>query len=144
MSPAKLAIVLVHGAWLTPDTWKPIIAPLESFGYQVYCPKLPSTGGDPAVPDMSQDITTIRNTVLGLLEKDMNVLVVLHSYAGLPGGNALEGLDVASRRKAGKESHVVRLVYISGYLVVEGTQLNPKGTRANMVPAMVTDFEVRL
>ena len=78
------------------------------------------------------------------LVKDHDVIVVMHSYSGIPGGQALDGLDKKTTTEQGLKGGVVRLVYIMSFIVPEGFQHSPKGTRDFMVPAMKTDSEVSL
>ena len=69
--------------------------------------------------------------------------MVMHSFSGMTGGTALEGLDKQASVSKGFKGGVVRLIYISAFLVPEGFQHSPHGTRDNMVPEMRTDLEVR-
>lgn len=133
--------VLLHGAWHTPRCWNRLIAQLDAAGYASVAPALPSSGSNPPVPDWSQDIETIRNTVSSLIQEH-DVVVVTHSFSGMTGGTALEGLDKETSLSKGLKGGVVRLVYIAAFLVPEGFQHSPRGTRDNMVPQMRTDLEV--
>lgn len=60
-------------------------------------------------------------------------MVVMSSYAGLPGGTALEGLYKQSCSSNGLKGGVIRLVFISAFLVPEGFQypLAPETIMAN-------------
>ena len=60
----------------------------------------------------------------------------------MTGGTALEGLDKATALSKGLKGGVIRMVYIVAFLVPEGFQHSPKGTRDNVVPEMKTDLEV--
>ncbi|KAJ8133347.1 hypothetical protein O1611_g284 [Lasiodiplodia mahajangana] len=80
--------VLLHGAWHSPQCWSRLIAELEN----AVAPSLPSCGSTPPTPDWTEDVQVIRSTVSGLVvERD--VVVVMHSFSGMTGGTALEGLD---------------------------------------------------
>lgn len=138
----KLAFVLLHGAWHTPACFDSIKPLLEKDGFAVVCPQLPSAGADPLVPNFDADIAAIRAAVIPLLDNGYDVVIVMHSYSGMPGGTALEGLDKSSRAQKGEAGGIVRLVYIMAFLVPEGFQHSPHGTREGMVPAMVTDIPV--
>ena len=86
----------------------------------------------------------IRSTVTELVNENEEVIVVMHSYSGIPGGQALEGLDRKSRSERGLAGGVTRLIYIMSFIVPEGFQHSARGTRENMVPMMKTNFEVCL
>jgi pimeloyl-ACP methyl ester carboxylesterase len=139
---AKPVFVLLHGAWHTPRCWSLLIPHLTDAGYEAVAPALPSSGSNPPTPDWSADVTLIRETVSSLVDQDRDVVVVMHSFSGMTGGTALEGLDKASRTAQGLEGGVVRLIYLVAFIVAEGFQHSPYGTRDGMVPQMQTDFEV--
>ncbi|KAI1179137.1 alpha/beta-hydrolase [Nemania sp. FL0916] len=137
-----LTFVLLHGAWHSSKCWQRLITELEKAGYTAIAPSLPSCGSTPPAQDWDGDIQVIRETVCTLVdEQHRDVVVVTHSFSGMTGGTALEGLDKGARRKAGLAGGVVRLVYICAFLVPEGFQHSPPGTRDNMVPEMRTDLE---
>lgn len=139
---SKPVFVLLHGAWHSPRCWERLAAELNKEGYSSVAPALPSSGSTPPTPDWSQDVETIRKTVSELVE-DHEVVVVTHSFSGMTGGTALEGLDKQARASNGLKGGVIRLIYITAFLVPEGFQHSPHGTRDNMVPEMRTDLEVR-
>lgn len=139
---SKPVFVLLHGAWHSPQCWSRLVEALDKAGYSAVAPSLPSSGSNPPTPDWSQDVELVRKTVSDLvLEQD--VIVVMHSFSGMTGGTALEGLDKKACTTRGWKGGVVRLVYIAAFLVPEGFQHSPHGTRDNMVPEMQTDFDVR-
>ena len=142
-STSKPTFVCLHGAWHSPSCFDKIKHLLSTNGFDCVCPALPSTGADPPIDDFTKDVETIRSTVSELVEAKKDVIVVTHSYSGIPGGEALEGLDAYSRKENGYEGGVIRLIYIMSFLVPEGFQHSPRGTRDNMVPTMKTDLEVR-
>lgn len=85
----------------------------------------------------------IRGTVSDLVYKERDVVVVMHSFSGMTGGTALEGLSKEVRSSQNLKGGVVRLIYVVAFLVPEGFQHSPHGTRDNMVPEMKTDLEVK-
>lgn len=138
---SKPVFVLLHGAWHSPRCWDRLTAELDRAGYRSVAPALPSSGSTPPTPDWSGDVETIRNTVSDLVRED-DVVVVTHSFSGMTGGTSLEGLDKQTCASKGLRGGVVRLVYIVAFLVPEGFQHSPRGTRDNMIPEMKTDLEV--
>ena len=143
-SRPKPDFVCLHGAWHSPSCWDKIKPLLISDGYKCICPALPSSGATPPVKDYTDDVDAIRSAVTELVEAKRDVIVVMHSYSGIPGGQALEGLDKKTRQEMGHEGGVIRLIYIMSFIVPEGFQHSAHGTRDNMVPVMKTDFEVGL
>ncbi|KAK0744968.1 Alpha/beta hydrolase fold-1 [Apiosordaria backusii] len=136
---AKPVFVLLHGAWHSPSCWGRVIAELEKAGYEAVAPALPSSGSTPPTPDWSKDVELIRQTVSALV-KENDVVVVTHSFSGMTGGTALEGLDKETCISQGLRGGVVRLVYMTAFIVPEGFQHSPEGTRDNMLPEMVSSL----
>ncbi|ROV88399.1 hypothetical protein VPNG_10291 [Cytospora leucostoma] len=137
---SKPVFVLLHGAWHSPKCWERLNAEISKAGYSSVAPALPSSGSTPPTPDWSQDVEAIRNTVLELIEGH-EVVVVMHSFSGMTGGTALQGLDKKTRASNGLKGGVIRLIYINAFLVPETFQHSPHGTRDKMVPEMKTDLE---
>ncbi|ETS77600.1 hypothetical protein PFICI_09662 [Pestalotiopsis fici W106-1] len=137
---SKPVFVLLHGAWHTPKCWDRLVSELDKAGYESVAPALPSSNASPLPLDWSADLDLIRTTVLELVV-DRDVVVVTHSFSGMTGGTALERLDKQSCAARGLKGGVVRVVHINAFLVSEGFQHSPRGTRDNMIPEMKTDFE---
>ncbi|KAK7959175.1 Alpha/beta hydrolase fold-1, partial [Apiospora aurea] len=144
--PVSLAIskpfFVLHGAWHTSKCFIPLISALQDPGFdnRVVCPALPSSNTAPLPTDWNADVETIRTTVFKLVEKH-DVVVVMHSFSGLTGGTSLERLDKQACKAKGLTGGAIRLVYIAAFLVPEGFQHSPAGTRGNMVPQMKTDMD---
>ena len=143
LTMSKPVFVLLNGAWHTPKCWSLLTSELTEAGFESLTPALPSSSSNPPTPDWSADVELIRKTVSELVDEGRDVVVVMHSFSGMTGGTALHGLGKAERVKEKKAGGVIRLVYVVAFLVPEGFQHSPKGTRDNMVPEMKTDFEVR-
>ncbi|KAF4629299.1 hypothetical protein G7Y89_g8851 [Cudoniella acicularis] len=123
---SKPTFVCIHGAWHSPACWDKVKAILETHGYECICPALPSTDSVPPKHDFTEDVEMIRSTVEKLAEAGNDVILVTHSYGGVPGGQALEDLDKESRHKK---------------VLIIPSQNSPTGTRDGMAESMKTDFE---
>ncbi|KAF2490127.1 alpha/beta-hydrolase [Lophium mytilinum] len=128
---SKPVFVLLHGAWHGPKCWDRLIVELEKAGYSASAPALPSSGSTPPVPDLKADIDIIRS-MISKLAQERDIVVVMHSFSGLAGGTALEGLDKAACFSKGLKGGVVRLVYLAAFLAQEGSRLFPPGAEENM------------
>ena len=70
----------------------------------------------------------IRKNIMTELDKGNNVIMVCHSWGGIPSVSALRDLDSAARKGAGFDSSVVGLAAISSFIVLEGQSvLTSKG-----------------
>lgn len=123
MTTAKPAIVLIPGAWHGSIHFRPLTSRLESAGYEVHALDLPSTSDNPVNDSWKLDIAMIRDTVEQLAEQGQDVVLVMHSRGGLPGGDAAEGMSKADRAKGGKQGGIVRLLYICSFAAPEGMSL---------------------
>ncbi|KAI1209569.1 alpha/beta-hydrolase [Annulohypoxylon truncatum] len=137
---SKPVFVLLHGAWHGPQCWSTLISELNKENYSAIAPALPSSGSSPPTPNWSGDVEIIRKTVSDLVQ-EYDVVVVAHSFSGMTAGTALEGLDKQATTSKGLKGGVVRLIYITAFLVPEGFQHSPHGTRDNMAPEMKTDID---
>jgi len=117
-------VVLVHGAWHTPPNYESYSNALKAGGFKVHCPKLPSSSGK-SPPDASfdDDVAAVRNVVKDLVETGDQVLMVMHSYGGAVGTDAIEGLTFADRKAAGKSGGVIHLFYMCAYILQPGTTI---------------------
>lgn len=114
---AKPTILLVAGAWHTADYFGPLTKLLEAADYPTVSLGLPSVGASPPVSDFSSDVTTVRIATSQLIADDKEVVVVMHSYGGIAGTEALQGLGKAQEGKVGR---VIALVYIATMLPAKG------------------------
>jgi len=120
---AKPTIVIVHGAWHShPAYSKPLIDVLESHNYKavaVTCPSSPQTAtATPAT--FEDDCEAVRSVVLRELET-ADVLVVAHSYGGVPASNALQGLSPSARAASNHTTSVVGIAYMCAAALPAGT-----------------------
>ena len=139
---SKPIFICVPGGSCSPEYYGPIRKGLTSRGYSSVTVDLPSVGAKPAKYDFTEDVQAIRESATKLVEAGEETIVVLHSYAGLPGGNALKGLGKLEREKQGLKGGVIRLVYIMSWIVPEGFQGLERGNTSKMMPFQMIDLEV--
>lgn len=108
-------IVIFPGACQTPAHYQPLASALQTANFTVSVVPLPSLGASLGWKDFSEDVTAIRKVVSDLVDEGTEVIVLMHSYGGMPGSAALRGLGVKDRAKAGMKGGVKRLVYVASY-----------------------------
>ena len=114
-------IIFVPGAWHNVLGWHAVGSRLKhEHGYNVTYVNLASWGADPPLVDFTDDVAVIRGAIEKAVEAGQKVLLVFHSYGGVPGTEAVKGLDVESRQREGKSGGVVRLVYCAAFMLAEG------------------------
>ncbi|KAI8630708.1 alpha/beta-hydrolase [Xylariaceae sp. FL1651] len=124
-------VVLVHGAWHTPPAYQTYINALRRAGFTVHCPLLPSCSGTltslPTPPaSLREDAAAVRTLVSSLVERGERVLMVMHSYGGAVGTDAVGSsepeapLHFAARQAAGLKGGVIHLLYLCAYILDVG------------------------
>lgn len=117
----KPIIVFVPGAGHTPTIYDLVMAQLHTSQYRTTSVCLPSVGVSPGLEDFSADVAAVRATVLGLAELGLDVVVVCHSYGGVPCTEAMNGLGKKDRDSQGLPGGVVWLIYVAAIIPIKGT-----------------------
>lgn len=121
---AKPTIVISHGAWHPPAVYEGFISKLKDASYDALIPTLPSLDNpDPTSATCAKDADAVRAAILPLLDEGKDVIVLAHSYGGIPAAGAAHGLSVETRKKQGQKGGVIGLVYASAFVVPEGLGL---------------------
>jgi pimeloyl-ACP methyl ester carboxylesterase len=111
-------MVFVHGAWHSSEFYSRIIAILEPLGYKCVTVAMPSVGNSPPVSSLDEDIKAIREVVVRELDSGSDVIVNIHSWAGIPANSALDGLSKTERQSG--QPGVIKLTFIASFLLPEG------------------------
>ena len=120
-STTRPAIILVHGAWHVPEHYHTLIHQLQQAGFEVHCPHLPTCNPRKLfVANMFDDATLVRNQIIPLLDKSHKIIMLLHSYGGVVGIEAVKGLSISERASQGLVGGVKRLVYMCGFMLKVG------------------------
>lgn len=125
-------IVIVPAACQTPAHYQPLASALLNASFPVAVIPLPSVGASPGLKTFDEDVAAIRKVVNSFGDDGKEVVVLLHSYGGLPGSAAVKGLGRKDRLRDGKKGGVKRLVYVSSYVLMEGEGLPGKGDLEKM------------
>ncbi|KAK3321362.1 Alpha/beta hydrolase fold-1 [Cercophora scortea] len=90
--PPKPTLIFVPGAWYPVDTWTKVTTLLEAKDYKCVCVTLPSSSTSDPSTTFLDDVTAVRAAILAETTQGTDVVVVVHSYGGLPGHSASKGL----------------------------------------------------
>lgn len=139
MSPTILA---VPGAWHTVESFEPIKKIFTEKGYRFVSQNAP--GLHDANATCQDDAESLRTKLLHpLIEDGKDIVVLMHSYGGMYGSQAVRGLSKKEQEQAGKKGGVIALIYVSAVTPVEGkTTLDMMGTDAKNLPPWV-EYNVR-
>jgi alpha-beta hydrolase superfamily lysophospholipase len=124
--PKDVAIVVIQGSFHTPQAYHELTERLKHYGHATFQPKLPSCSktGDADFPSktLHDDSAVVKIIVEQLVnEQKRAVFVVMHSYGGLVGSNAIsKELSFAYRKQAGLLGGVIHLHYIAAFVLDVG------------------------
>ena len=123
MAQPSPSVLIVPGAWHQIEAYQSFISHLHDAGYAVSFVRLPSFDTDkPRETSCSVDAEAVRVQILDLIDKEAkDVLVVAHSYGGVPASGAISGLSKVARLKEGRKGGVIGIVYITAFVALEGT-----------------------
>lgn len=118
MATAKPAIVLVPGSFHFPKHFATFIARLQTRGYEAVAVQLASNFHDRSTPRTKshhEDATAIKQTVKSFIDQGKDVVVMCHSYGGLPTTEALAGM-----KKTENSPGVVHIIYCCAFVPMPG------------------------
>ncbi|KAL4882445.1 alpha/beta-hydrolase [Aspergillus karnatakaensis] len=119
-------IVIVPGAFGTPQGFDQLLPYLTEAGYTTYPGAYPSCNpSDPAKASSSDDIAFLRDNVLFPLlnEHGKDIVILAHSYGGVVTGGAAKGLAKEIRTAEGHSTGIIGLIYVAGNITLEGESL---------------------
>ncbi|KAB8233241.1 alpha/beta hydrolase [Aspergillus alliaceus] len=100
--------LLISGAWHRPES------------YSTFTKALYINSAKPPSANWTTDTDLIRTYVESLADASRTVVVIMNSYGGKVGTNALTGLGAKTRQNRGLLGGVAQFVYICGSLFTEG------------------------
>ncbi|KIY03429.1 uncharacterized protein Z520_00120 [Fonsecaea multimorphosa CBS 102226] len=116
---SKPAILLIPGSFSLPEFYDPVINAVAAEGYEIQGLHKPSVGlasGKPregAPPTMYDDAAFIAKETEKLADQGKDVILVAHSYGGVPVTQSTKGLSKEERKKQGKVGGIVNLAYMT-------------------------------
>ena len=136
MSTKKPNILLIPGAWHKADIFDSVAAILRTQAYSVETMTLPSAGG-PVSTTVADDAEFIRDGYLNeLVAQGKEVVVVMHSYSGIPGTESIKGLARKDLVGQGKQGGVIALVYIAAFLIPAGQSVESASPHGGLDPVV--------
>ena len=84
----------------------------------------PDVTGTKIPANQESDIAVVRNVIREELDQGSDVVVVPHSYGGMPAISALIDLNPAARAQAGHQNSVVAIAGISTFVLPEGMPIH--------------------
>ncbi|KAK8104899.1 hypothetical protein PG999_008258 [Apiospora kogelbergensis] len=111
----KPDILLVPGAWHTPAAFDLVRDQLTRRGFQ--------STAVPLLTGVPEDAAAIRAELEKLVDAGKEVMVISHSYGGVPAAAAVEGLNLKDRAAQGQKGGVLMVVHMTSFAAKVGTSL---------------------
>jgi alpha-beta hydrolase superfamily lysophospholipase len=119
MPSSKPTILLIPGSFALPEFYDPVFEAVRAQGYDIKGLHKPSVGlssrqnrpGPP--PTMYDDAAYIAGEAEKLIDEGKDVILVPHSYGGVPTSQCTKGLTKAERQAAGKSGGIVNIAYLT-------------------------------
>lgn len=124
---AKPSIVFLPGAWHTAECFDALTPYLKEVGYDTYPLTLPSVSEPDPIRSLDPEIEHVHKTIIPLIEDGQDVIIVCHSYGGVPGSSSVKGLSKKDRAAQGKLGGVSAMVYICSWMIEEGQTIRGCG-----------------
>lgn len=129
-----------------PEFYNDVIEAVAAAKIQMKALHLPSVGSAPGVgrdgvpPNMYDDAAFISNEITKLADDGKEVILVAHSYGGIPATESAQGLATHERQRQGKTGGLVRIAYIAALVPEVG--MSAMDILANIPQGKQTKLEV--
>lgn len=120
MSSSYPVLVLVHGAWHHPSHYKLLVEACRNEGFQdIVTPRNPTSGSIEQVVGKTylDDVQVIQEATAPFLDAGRELVLVAHSYGGVPAASSLQGNTVQERAEKGLKGGIRGLVSIAAFLL---------------------------
>ncbi|KAJ3550350.1 hypothetical protein NM208_g27 [Fusarium decemcellulare] len=116
-------VVIVPGSFAPAKHYNSYVQNLAQHGIEAVVVDTPSVGRREGLPPatMSDDVNEIVKVVEGLLDDGKDVVIITHSYGGIPGTQSLEKLSRKQRSATGKTGGVDKIIYLASVVLQPGT-----------------------
>ncbi|RBR25731.1 uncharacterized protein FIESC28_01484 [Fusarium coffeatum] len=137
---SKPTIVFIPGAWHSPDSFQLARDALQARGWETEAVAFPTVGAEPPTKGVPDDAAEVRKVLEALAEQGKQIVLVVHSYGGVVGAQAVRGLGYKQRQKEGKAGGIITFLYLSAFVVPTGQSLL-KMLGGNWLPWMRVEGE---
>ncbi|KAK7229918.1 hypothetical protein V2G26_002088 [Clonostachys chloroleuca] len=134
------SVIVIPGAWHLASCLDPFIETLKAAGFPAEGLTLRSVGD--ADSGISDDEVLIRSRIESRIHAGEDVIVIAHSYAGLPMSAATAGLAKRSRASRGEKGGVLGVVYLAAFVPLDGESV--VGLLGDLLWWMEEDTEARV
>lgn len=115
MSSEKPIFLLAHGAWHPAWMYDPLKEALAKLGYTLAVPALPTMGTDAKDIAWDADVETLLQTAEPLFAQGRKVVLIGHSYGGIPACIATRGHSVAERHARDLGRGFIQIAFLCAF-----------------------------
>lgn len=145
---SKPSLLIITGSFALPEFYDNIVEAVSAKGYEIRTlhlqSVLPKNGvpreGGPAT--MYDDASAIAEEVEILADHGKDVILIPHSYGGVPTTESLKGLAKSDREKQGKKGGVIRIAYMT--CLVPELGVNAVGIMADVPAEYKLDLKINV
>ena len=116
----KPIVVWVPGFLHTPEHFQPIISALAKVSIPSVSFSLPNVGAGAPTAAPYDDLKHLWAMLEGLVGEGKEVVLICHSYRGVPASQAIRGLQRAERERNGQSGVIIRIVFMAAFALPEG------------------------
>ena len=127
-APKQPAVIVIHGAYSTPDTYSNFLSALSHASFIPRCPHLPTSSNERPPRDyLEDDIAAVRKEDRGLAEAGHPIIVIAHSWGGFVASESIDEDLCVPAFDLGKEKRgIVHIIYISAWLLLPGDSVQKR------------------
>lgn len=113
----QVSMLIVPGASALPEFYDPVVNTITAHGFNIKALHIPSVGipgpreGEP--PTMYDDAAFIATHVRSLADAGNDVILITHSYGGVPGTESVRGLSKSERETQVLKGGIVGMAYMT-------------------------------
>lgn len=115
MSSEKPVFLLAHGAWHPAWLYDPLKEALAKLGYTLAVPALPTMGTEAKDIAWDADVEALLDTAEPLFSQDKKVILIGHSYGGIPACIATRENGVAERHARGLDGGFFQIIFLCAF-----------------------------
>ncbi|KAF4341848.1 alpha beta-hydrolase [Fusarium beomiforme] len=136
----KPSLIIVPGAWQTPEYWGKVISAMEAKGFKCIPVTLPTSQSTSTEINFSHDVKAISEAIESETSLGLDVVLLCHSLGGRSAESAMKGLTLKSDETNAKAGHVIGLVLIAAGFAREGISFLD-GLDGKVPPTVEADYE---
>ncbi|KAF7361660.1 AB hydrolase-1 domain-containing protein [Mycena venus] len=123
-SRTKPTFVFVPGVLHTPAHFQILVDSLHTKGYPAERISNPTVGALASTAPPGADAVNVRRVLEELVnDQQKDVVLVCHSYGGIPGSQSVVGLEGSARAKAGQKGGIIKVIFLTAIVPREGENL---------------------